>query len=72
MSRQATSNHSPALKAKVALEAVKGEYTLVEQSLRNSVCIRIRSPRRQVSLTVGPSIGHDLGCISYLPLKVLQ
>lgn len=37
MSRRPRRNHSPAFKAKVALEAVKGEQTLAELSARFDV-----------------------------------
>lgn len=37
MSRRPRRNHSPEFKAKVALEAVKGEYTLAELSKRHDV-----------------------------------
>jgi len=37
MSRRPRRNHSAAFKAKVALEAVKGEYTLAELAKRHDV-----------------------------------
>ena len=37
MSRRPRRNHSPEFKAKVALEAVKGEYTLAELAKRHDV-----------------------------------
>ena len=37
MSRRPRRNHSPAFKAKVALGAVKGEYTLAELAKRHDV-----------------------------------
>jgi transposase len=37
MSKRPRRNHAPAFKAKVALEAIKGEQTLVELSLRYQV-----------------------------------
>ena len=37
MSRRPRRNHSPAFKAKVALEAAKGEYTLAELAKRHDV-----------------------------------
>ena len=37
MSRRPRRNHSPAFKAKVALAAVKGEYTLAELAKRHAV-----------------------------------
>ncbi len=37
MSRRPRRNHSPAFKANVALEAIKGEYTLAELAKRHDV-----------------------------------
>lgn len=37
MSRRPRRNHSPTFKARVALEAVKGEYTLAELAKRHDV-----------------------------------
>jgi transposase-like protein len=37
MSRRPSRNHSPEFKAKVALEAAKGEYTLAELAMRFDV-----------------------------------
>jgi transposase-like protein len=37
MSRRPRRNHKPAFKAKVALEAIKGEYTMVELTKRHDL-----------------------------------
>ena len=54
MTKRPRRNHSPAFKAKVALDAIKGEKTLAELAEHYDVCQR----RRKIGPLGGVKLGH--------------